>query len=73
MRNIITATEGHVLTNGTVYGKKLFLSASADPGEFYEITDAEYQAIMEAQPDENEKMIPLSDLESAYREGVNSI
>lgn len=73
MRNIITAKEGHVLTNGTVYGKMLFLSEGADPGEFYEITDAEYQAIMEAQPDENEKMIPLTDLESAYREGVNSI
>lgn len=48
-RTVLYAEEGHVLTNGEIYGKVLFLSDGADTGAFYEITDVEYQAVMDAQ------------------------
>lgn len=42
----LTASEGHVLTNGESFGRIVFL-ASGDEGEkWYEITDAEYKAKM---------------------------
>ena len=45
----LTASEGMVLTNGNVYGKIVYLAEGADVGSFHEISDAEYQQIMEAQ------------------------
>ena len=42
----LTASEGHILTDGENFGKVVFL-ASGDEGEkWYEITEAEYEAIM---------------------------
>lgn len=52
-RTILYADSGKVLTNGEIYGKQLFLSDDANALDFYEITEAEYDAIMEAEaPDE---------------------
>ena len=42
----LTASEGHVLTNGESFGKIIYL-ASGDEGEkWYEITEGEYEAKM---------------------------
>lgn len=42
----LTASEGHILTNGEHYGKIVYL-ASGDEGEkWYEITEKEYNEIM---------------------------
>lgn len=48
-RTVLYAEEGHVLTNGEIYGKTLFLADSASAIDFYEITDEEYQAVLDAQ------------------------
>ena len=48
MKKLI-ADEGKVLTDGKEYGKIIFLAYDRSCDEFYEITDAEYQAIMEEQ------------------------
>ena len=43
----LTASEGHMLTDGEHYGKIVYL-ASGDEGEgWYEISEAEYQKILE--------------------------
>ena len=42
----LTASEGHILTDGENYGRIVYL-ASGDEGEkWYEITEAEYNAKM---------------------------
>lgn len=48
-RKIIYAYEGKVITNGKVYGKIVYLADGDNGEDFYEITDEEYAAIMEAQ------------------------
>jgi hypothetical protein len=48
-RKIIYADEGKVITNGKVYGKIVYLADGDNGEDFYEITDEEYAAIMEAQ------------------------
>ena len=43
----LTASEGHILTDGENYGRIVF-PASGDEGEkWYEITEEEYQKILE--------------------------
>lgn len=46
---ILTADEGMYLTNGETYGKTVVLPESADQSAWYEITEAEYEKIMEKQ------------------------
>ena len=42
----LTASEGHILTDGETYGRIVYL-ASGDEGEkWYEITEKEYNKIM---------------------------
>lgn len=48
MKKLI-ADEGKVLTDGKEYGKIIFLAFDRSVDEFYEITDEEYEAIMEKQ------------------------
>lgn len=45
---ILTADEGMYLTNGETYGKTVVLPETANASEWYEITDAEYEALQEA-------------------------
>lgn len=45
----LTATEGHVLTNGDAYGKEIYLGKFDSPENWHEITDAEYEAIVAEQ------------------------
>lgn len=43
----LTASEGHILTDGKFYVREKYL-ASGDEGDgWYEITEAEYQKILE--------------------------
>ena len=45
-RTILTASEGYVLTDGVIYGTKIFLAEERDPADFYEISRDEYERIM---------------------------
>lgn len=44
-RVILIANDGMVLTDGEIYGKEIYLAEGVQPSSFYEITDAEYEAI----------------------------
>lgn len=44
LRKLI-ASYGHVLTNGDVYGKEVYLGIHDHAGNWHEITDAEYADI----------------------------
>ena len=46
-RKSIKATEGHILTNGEIYGTEIFLAKGVDAKDFYEITLEEYKKILE--------------------------
>ena len=52
-RMILRAAPGMVLTDGKTYGKVIFLAGNANASAYYEITEAEYAAMMEKEgPDE---------------------
>ena len=44
-RTILYADEGMVLTDGTTYGKQIYLAEGISGDAFYEITDGEYATI----------------------------
>lgn len=46
---ILTADEGMYLTNGETYGKTVILPETANTNDWYEITDIEYNRIMESE------------------------
>ena len=47
IRKTLLADEGKVLTNGTIYGKRIYLAEGLDESNFHEITDAEYAKLQE--------------------------
>ena len=49
----LTASQGHTLTNGEVYGKEIYLGKFDSPENWHEITDEEYAAIL---AEEEQKM-----------------
>lgn len=53
-RKVIYADEGKVLTNGTIYGTRIYLAEGMSADAFYEISAEEYAAIMEKQNAERE-------------------
>lgn len=46
-RKILIADEGKVLTNGTQYGKVVFLAVGASADEYREISNEEYEDVTE--------------------------
>ena len=46
-RKIIEASPGMILTNGSIYGKKIFLAEDLTAEQFKEITKAEYNEILQ--------------------------
>ena len=42
----LTASEGHILTNGDVYGKEVYLGVNDSAENWHEITEAEYAEIL---------------------------
>lgn len=46
-RKVLKASEGMVLTNGVDFGRMVYLAVGADENEWCEITEEEYQKIME--------------------------
>ena len=42
----LTASKGMILTNGQAYGKEIYLGCNDSPDNWYEITEAEYEAII---------------------------
>ena len=49
---VLIADNGMVYTDGEFYGKRIYLGEDRSPSEFWQITQAEYDAIMEAVEDE---------------------
>ena len=45
-RKIIEAKNGMVLTDGEIYGKKIYLAEGQSADKFYEITDEQYWELM---------------------------
>ena len=43
----LTASEGMMLTDGKAYGREVFLAKGADSSKWYEITEAEYEKVMQ--------------------------
>jgi hypothetical protein len=43
----LTASEGHILTNGAAYGKVIYLGVNDSPDNWHEITEEEYQKTLE--------------------------
>ena len=52
-RTILTASEGFVLTDGEIYGTKIFLAEGRNPADFYEISLEEYEQRMKEQEEAN--------------------
>ena len=48
-RKYLNASEGHILTNGEIYGKKIYIADNLDADAFYEITEDEYNSLMESE------------------------
>ena len=53
MEIIIRASQGMWLTDGENYGKTISLAEGVSVDKYYEITDAEYEKIMEKEMEEN--------------------
>ena len=52
-RTVLTASEGYVLTDGEIYGTKIYLAAGMSPEAFREISLEEYEQRMKEQEEAN--------------------
>ena len=48
-RIILTAKDGYIFTNGTDYGKIIYLADSISPELYYQITETEYNYIIRSE------------------------
>lgn len=46
-RTVLKADEGKILTDGEIYGRIIMLGEDRNAEEFHEITENEYEAIMQ--------------------------
>ena len=47
----LTASEGMVLTNGQAYGREIYLGCNDVPENWHEITEEEFEEIIQKQED----------------------
>lgn len=73
MKEPIIASEGHVLTNGEVYGRTIYLAEGVDAAEFHEITVEEYAAIMADDEQNNEDVMELNYMVALGNKNVSAI
>lgn len=45
----LTASDGMILTDGTNYGKEIYLADTQNPDNWYEITEEEYAEVLKAE------------------------
>ena len=53
----LTASDGMVLTNDSIYGKEIYLGVNDATSNWHEITDAEYEAIINSEQAEEADFI----------------
>ena len=53
-RKIIKASDGMVLTNGTIFGRTIYLAEGLSESDFHEIPKEEYNRILESEVSEYE-------------------
>lgn len=53
-RTVLYADDGMILTDGTSYGRVIFLADDKTEADFSEITESEYQKVMEEKNKEEE-------------------
>ena len=46
-RKVLKATDGMILTDGVNFGREVYLAEGADENSWYEITEEEYEKIVE--------------------------
>lgn len=70
---VITASEGMVLTNGEAYGKDVYLGVNDSPDNWWEITEEEYAEILRTQ--EESGFVPGTDnaTEVDYQNALKSL
>lgn len=62
-RKTLYAEDGMILTNGKDYGKEIYLAEDADESEYHQITEEEYNDIMNSeQAEEADYMAALERL-----------
>lgn len=62
----LVATEGMIYTNGESFGRTVFLGTGDSPDNWYEITEADYEARMESEAEEDSAT--EADYQDALRE-----
>lgn len=67
-RIVLTADDGMVYTNGTDYGTVIYLAEGADPSAYYQITEEEYNAILESEQAVSSEQAEAEDYEAALAE-----
>ena len=67
-RAYIEATEGHILTNGAIYGRRIYLADGVSEDDFYEITEEEYEEIIAADGEDNPDRATEEDYRAALRD-----
>lgn len=45
MKETLRASNGHILTNGKIFGRVIYLAEGVDSSTFYEITEEEYNVM----------------------------
>ena len=46
-RIVLRASDDMILTDGTIFGRKIYLEVGRSPDDFYEITEEEYEKMIE--------------------------